>query len=96
MKIIDVLGPVTLGVVLAGSIVGALMMYKPKVTAASLHANCSRVWDFQPQADITAYDLARIMSHVRPGMGSGLRIICEKPGDVFPEKLRRHFVEVRP
>jgi hypothetical protein len=94
MKILHIIGALVCAAVIGGSIVIGMMALRPK--NVSLYANCSHVWAFEPQADITAYDLARIVSIVRPGLGGGMHRLCEKPGDVFPEDLRRHLAEVRP
>lgn len=47
-------------------------------------------WRFEPQPDITAYELAQILAKVSGfgGLSAPLHVSPDKP---IPEPLRRHF-----
>jgi hypothetical protein len=51
---------------------------------------------FEPQEDITAYELAYIVARARVGIGGNLmKIRFQQPQwDKIPERIRRHFSAV--
>lgn len=58
--------------------------------AATVAKACWRSWRFEPQADITAYELATIEQNIH-GIGGLGSTICESEDKRMPPGVARHF-----
>lgn len=64
---------------------GLYVMPDPSVAVA-----CWRSWSFEPQPDITAYELATIEQNIH-GIGGLGTTICESEDKRMPPGVARHF-----
>jgi hypothetical protein len=74
-------------------LVVAAVNFETSRSMARIKASCAHWYALDPKEDITAYELARIVSGGTGGSGLG-GPVCEEKEGAIPADLRRHFREL--
>lgn len=75
------------------------MFWRKQVSTPPKEEDACELWKFAPQPDITAYELATIISSIHPGTGGYRGPIKTPAGDKSPEghmghAAGRHYVRM--
>ena len=76
------------GTILAGVGAAAFLGFRAWRSDSSIAILCPVFATFEPQPDITAYELAAIVQGMNVGLGRG---VCVAPDHPIPPSLLRHF-----